>query len=297
MLTLIALLLTISLLPACSVSPEADTENAPSAPEPAYYAQTEFSAREMIEYTVSMDICEDEARADDGTPLASYRFHLPVLTALRGDGTAVTEPRTEMEEQAAEAVKAFNDKFDKWAEAGEFQNLASSAEEDLLWCRAEGLDWSGGYTLELNCVAYQTEHLISVSGEYYSNTGGAHLNTYLLGWNFDLDSGTFFAPETLADDAGFQQAVSEELCRQAQEKAKVHDIEPEMFFWQDFEHTISDWSSYAVSFDETGMTVAFSPYELAAYAAGSQKFHLTYDWLLPHLSEHGRMVLGLETVE
>lgn len=294
MITLIALLLAISLLPACSVSPVADTE---LAPEPAYYAQTEFSAREVIEYTVSIDICEDEARADDGTPLASYQFHLPVLTALRGDGTAVTEPQTEMEEQAAAVVKAFNDKFSKWAEAEEFRDLTAGAEEELLWRRAEGLDWSGGYTLELNCSVYQTEHLISVSGEYYSNTGGAHPNTYLLGWNFDLDSGVFFSPETLADDAGFQQAVSEELCRQAQEKAKAHDIEPAAFFWQDYEHILTDWSSYAVSFDEAGMTVEFSPYELACYAAGPQEFHLTYDWLLPHLSEHGRMVLGLETEE
>ena len=43
------------------------------------------------------------------------------------------------------------------------------------------------------------------------------------------------------------------------------------------------------------MTVGFSPYELACYAAGPQVFHLTYEQLLPRLSPHGRALLGLET--
>ena len=42
------------------------------------------------------------------------------------------------------------------------------------------------------------------------------------------------------------------------------------------------------------MTVGFSPYELAAYAAGPQTFHLTYEELSPHLGPHGKALLGLE---
>ena len=42
------------------------------------------------------------------------------------------------------------------------------------------------------------------------------------------------------------------------------------------------------------MTVGFSPYELACYAAGSQVFHLTYQELLPYLGSHSRALLGLE---
>ena len=45
------------------------------------------------------------------------------------------------------------------------------------------------------------------------------------------------------------------------------------------------------------MTVTFSPYELAAYAAGPQIFRLTYDQLAPHLGEHGRTLLGLGSGE
>ena len=53
-------------------------------------------------------------------------------------------------------------------------------------------------------------------------------------------------------------------------------------------------NSYAVSFDEKGMTVVFSPYELACYAAGPQVFHLSLDFLEPYLSDYGRALLGIE---
>lgn len=291
MIALIALLLAVSLLPACSVAPTADMK---TAPESAYFAQTELSAREVIEYRVFIDVWEDEAQADDGTPLASCRFQLPVLTAYRGDGTEVTEPETDLEAQAAEAVRAFNEKFSKWDAAEEFPEFVSFAAENLAYQR----EWDGiwtPYAMELTCWGYQTDHLVSVSAEYYCYNGGVHPNTCLLGWNFDLDSGTFFTPEMLSGDTGFQEAVSQELARQAQVKAAEHGIEPEDFFWQDYEDILADWTSYTVSFDETGMIVAFSPYELAAYAAGPQVFRLPYDWLEPYLGEHGRMVLGLET--
>ena len=68
---------------------------------------------------------------------------------------------------------------------------------------------------------------------------------------------------------------------------------PGEMFWEDYEDIIADWSSYAVSFDEAGMTVAFSPYELAAYAAAAQVFTLSYLELAPHLNQRGQQVLVL----
>lgn len=297
MIALIALVLAVSLLPACSVAPVADVQ---TAMLPVYSAQAEPAAREIIEYEVTTEVWEDEAQADDGTSLASCLFQLPVLTAYRGDGTEITEPETDLEAQAVEAVRAFNEKFSKWDAAEEFPEFVSFAAENLAYQR----EWDGiwiPYFKKLTCQVYQTDHLVSVSAEYHCYNGGVHPNTYLLGWNFDLDSGTFFTPEMLSGDTGFQEAVSQEMTRQAQEKAAEYGaeygIEPENFFWQDYEDILADWTSYTVSFDEAGMIVAFSPYELAAYAAGPQVFHLSYDWLEPYLSEHGRLVLGLEAGE
>ena len=46
-----------------------------------------------------------------------------------------------------------------------------------------------------------------------------------------------------------------------------------------------------------GMTVAFSPYELAAYVVGAQVYYLDYTQLMPYLSPHGVELLGLESTE
>ena len=58
--------------------------------------------------------------------------------------------------------------------------------------------------------------MISVSGIYYSYTGGAHPNTWLLGWNYDLETGEFFSPEVLSEGTELQDAVTSEIIRQAQ---------------------------------------------------------------------------------
>lgn len=82
--------------------------------------------------------------------------------------------------------------------------------------------------------------------------------------------------------------MEQELNVQALQIAADADLPPEEYFWADYTDILRDWVNYAVSFDETGMTVAFSPYELACYAAGEQVFHLPYDQILPYLSEHGK---------
>ena len=45
------------------------------------------------------------------------------------------------------------------------------------------------------------------------------------------------------------------------------------------------------------MTVIFSPYEMACYAAGPQKFALNMDFLEPYLGDYGRTLLGVNEAE
>ena len=66
-----------------------------------------------------------------------------------------------------------------------------------------------------------------------------------------------------------------------------------MIFWSDYKEILAEWPGYAVSFDETGMTVAFSPYELAAYALGAQEFRIPYDLLMPYLDDAALETLGM----
>ena len=285
MVPLMALLLT-----ACASISETEVKNDPPPEIPAVPVET---APAHVHFTVETGVWEDAASAEDGTPLAEYSFTLPVLSVCREDGTVVETAETETEQKALDTAAVFNEKFGKWAVAEEFDEIEEGAQEHLDMCRELGMEWIGPYTLDLDCTVYQTEQMVSVSGVYYSFTGGAHPNTYLLGWNFDLDTGEFFDAKALSDGTALQDYVTEELVRQARCRASEQDLVPEEMFWADYENIIADWSSYAVSFNGEGMTVAFSPYELAAYAAGAQEFTLSYEELTPHLNQRGRQVLGL----
>lgn len=96
-------------------------------------------------------------------------------------------------------AQTFNDQFRAWAASDGADEMAAGAEEDRAFRAESGLEWHP-YELELDCSLYQTEELISVQAEYYSYTGGAHPNTVLLAWNYDLTTGQFLTPEQLAAD-------------------------------------------------------------------------------------------------
>lgn len=262
--------------------PAISVEIADPAPQPA----------EPVIYTVTMAAKESTVCTETGETLIATSFRYPVLTAHGVHGDPITEGNTEREAAALSVVEAFNDSFADWNSGEDFQGDMEIAMEDYAWRKAEGMDWMGNYTMELSCTAYQTRRMVSVSGLYYSYTGGAHGNSAHLAWNFDLENGTFFGPELLGG-AELQTAVAEELKRQSAERAAEYDALPEELYWADYEAVLEDWQSSAVSFNEKGMTVAYSPYELAAYAFGAQVYEIPYEFLEPYLSLQGMELLGL----
>ena len=291
---LIAVLLAVGTLVGCAASAEPmEVVEPPDDPAPLEGTAT-FSqaAPEQLSYLVELETLEDTAVAEDGVELARYTYVLPVMSVLE-DGTELQEAENAAEEAALSVAETFNRQFQTWVESNDFYGLVEWAAEDRAFQEESGLGWNA-YTMELDCSVYQTDQMVSVRAEYYSYTGGVHPNTVLLAWNFDLTNGQFFAPEVLAADGqSFSEAVRKELVRQSREVAADNGMAPEEFFWSNYEEILASWSSYAVSFDETGMTVGFSPYELAAYAAGSQIYHLDSEQLLGYLGEHGLQILGL----
>ena len=289
---LAALVSAFLILAACSAVPAEQLMPAQSAASDVHNAP----GPEALDYQVETRLWEDSVRAEDGTMLAWYQFHLPEMSVLQADGTPLETAETPAEQEALEAAKTFNTRFSSWISQEEFESMTQEAAGELELFRENEMEWYGGYGQELEVSLYQTEHLVSIQGTYYSYAGGPHPNRWHMGWCFDLDTGTFFGPESLAaDSADFQQAVLEELIRQADERAAEYGVEPQSFYWEDYRDILANWSSYAVFFDKRGMVIAFSPYELASYAAGTQSFRVSDDWLLPHLSEHGRQVLELES--
>lgn len=287
MTALFVLLLSLALT-ACSAAPVTSVQTAP----PPTSMLT--PAEEAVSYTVEMTTWEDASQARDGSPLVSYHYVLPELRALRGDGTRIETARTAQERDALAVTEAFNAKFASWAAAKDFEGLTQEAEEDLEWRQANDMEWNTGYMLDLDCSVYQTERMISVSGLYYSHMdGAAHPNTWLLSWNFDLESGTYFEPDLLAENTELQSAVTEEIIRQANEPLEDGTV-PAASYWEDYREIAANWSTAAVSFDSDGMVVSYSPYELAPYVFGPQTFRLSYDFLGPYLSAHGQELLGLQ---
>ena len=283
---LIVLGLLLGSLTACSLADMTTVYTAPSplgvtTPEPLTYAV------EAVDY-------EKAAQAEDGTKLAEVHFALPEMTVLRSDGTQVVLPQNDEEKQAFAMAETFNNQFSQWASAENFTELTQWAEGHYATDPSFFTEMGGYYTEELQVTVRQIGQLVSVQGKYYTFTGGAHPNTVLLGWNFDLTTGTFFTPEMLAADGqAFSQAVQAEIIRQANQPLEDGTI-PAAGYWENYEEIVANWASYAVSFDSQGMTVGFSPYELASYAAGAQSFTLSYQTLRPYLSDHGLALLGLE---
>lgn len=282
MSTMIALFLVFAALVGCAGETSVNVKNAPPPP-PA------------VTFSVETERYEETVRDEDGAELAVCSYSLPFLRVLDKDGTPVEAAATEEQARALAAAETFNARFEQWK--GNPGTIAESAKEDRAFRNESGLE-SVAYTDDLSCDVYQTKHLVSVAGVYSMYTGGAHPNSILMSWNFDLDAGEFFEPETLDEGGDLRDYVRQALVLQARETAAEAGMTPKDLYWEDYADTLSEWPSYAVSFDAEGMTVGFSPYELAAYAAGPQVFHLTYDQLLPHLGQHGRALLDLkEAVE
>jgi len=276
---MIALLLVLSTLSGCAGETLTNVKNA-LPPRAA-----------AVTLTVEVEPYEETVRDEDSAILVECSYELPVMRVLLEDGTPLEEAASPEQERALAAAEGFNARFAQWKENP--QVLVERAKEEREFRKEAGLEFPP-YTDDLSCSVYQTEHLVSISGVYSTYTGGAHSNSLLMSWNFDLETGEFFEPELLNAGGDIQDYVQRELAAQAREKAAEMDMAPEEWYWEDYEDTLAEWSSYAVSFDGEGMTIGFSPYELACYAAGPQVFQIPYERLYPHLGEHSRELLGLD---
>ncbi len=201
---LAALVSAFLILAACSAVPAEQLMPAQSAASDVHNAP----GPEALDYQVETRLWEDSVRAEDGTMLAWYQFHLPEMSVLQADGTPLETAETPAEQEALEAAKTFNTRFSSWISQEEFESMTQEAAGELELFRENEMEWYGGYGQELEVRLYQTEHLVSIQGTYYSYAGGPHPNRWHMGWCFDLDTGTFFGPESLAaDSADFQQSA------------------------------------------------------------------------------------------
>lgn len=253
-----------------------------AAGEPEMQAAVEIyqaPAYEIIPLTAGEQI-RSEDQADKTLAVCNYQT---VLLALRNEDDVSPADR----ETARRNIEAFNAKMeDLLAESREY---GLSVGEDARTAYKEGFLREEYYD-DMTASAAFVGELISVQVDRGSYTGGAHPNRYTSGLLFDLRTGQFIDPAQLADDpAAFQSGAAELLL----EKAEAH---PERkAFWQDYPDIIARWSEGTVLFDETGMRIVYSPYELGPYAMGDIEFRLNWEELAPVLGPGGMAWLGQET--
>lgn len=292
-----ALGLTLALLAGCANAAPGGAASAPGNESLGAMGATSVlsSASETLDFALESERKSDTRVAEDGTTLASYSYELPVLRVMTEDGQILDSAATAAEKAALDVAAAFNSNFADWLESTDFSSVLDWAEEDYARRVKSKADWYNNYEEEFTYTSWRTDRLISIGGAYYSYTGGAHPNSVFLGWNFDLQTGRFLHPAALGEDSEeFQAAVTEEIIRQADARAAENGFEsPTEMYWEDYQSIAAQWPDYAVTFSDKGMTVVFSAYGMASYAAGEQTFVLDWDFLEPYLSEDGRLLLNI----
>lgn len=289
--TLLAfLLLTLILLPLTSCA--LPRQNAATVREPVQ--ETPVGLPDNLVCEITTESVSDATRSSNGTILAAYSYQIPVMGIYRRNGEPLTEESavTERELFAVKMADTFNQAFAQWQNEADFPALEELAWQDYDLSLQEGSDWVNHYEQGLDTDVYQTDRLVSVSGRFYYYAGGAHPNTVLLGWNYDLEKGAFFYAGQLFQET---EAVTEALLRMANARAAEWNMDPREFYWEDYEQILGAWSdsSAVVTFDDDNMTVSFSPYDIAAYAAGEQIFDLPRTWIEPYLNQYGKRLLSV----
>ncbi len=155
------------------------------------------------------------------------------------------------------AFDAFND---------EEISLAESTFEDLQGMVAELREYRDeSVSLESDSKLYiqrADANLVSFLEYGYVYSGGAHPNHYYLGYHYDPATG---AQLELTDVLTDVDCLAEILCEKLSKKY------PDGIFWADSLQTVLEeysTESFQWTMDYQGITFWFSPYDIAAYAAG-----------------------------
>lgn len=245
-------------------------------------------------YTVSGEHC-----AQDGTErvLTRHSYQTPTMEVFRAEDGGGVSPA------ALYAAEEFNAYFRQvlQEDVAWFDEMAVAADEDYSMSRRlpdsvwndEAFAYSDQATLDF----WSNGRLVCVTTSRYTDTGGAHPNAWRSAVTFDLHTGRTVTAADLTDDPEvLRSAVERELLRQAQERQTGEDNEAAdtvPAYYEDYPETLGEWMDRALIFDDRGMTVVFSVYDIAPYSDGEQTFLIPYGDLAPYLNQYGRSVLEL----
>ena len=263
------------------IAAHAGLNGAPATPLPA---PKEPEAPELLYQLEPLSVSRCTRSEDTAdVELASCEYQLLTLTV------ANTDALSPMEAVAAQRnVETFTARMTGLLE--EFEAYGRAISGDAQSAYEDGYFFEAYYDSVAASGSIVGE-VVSIRLDRNVWTGGAHPNSYVSGYLFDLASGQFIMdPGQLADDpAAFQTGAAELLVEKA-------DGEKDLSwgYWDDYRDIIRSWSSGVSVLDETGMTVVYAPYELGCYAIGEIELHLDWEELADLLGPGGLAKLGVE---
>lgn len=282
----IVLLVCLFALTACA---SAENDNAaPQQPEQGAPLAAEY---ETPDYQFEPSLAAEKhfyAGDDAELELARYDYTLDTLRVSN-----LEELSPEDEEAAERNVEAFNARMSTLLD--EFVDRGSSMGSDAMTLYAqESIDFSaGGFYDETSSSCCRTGDVISVRLESGSYTGGAHGNYYTSSYLFDLRTGQFLDAAHLAEDPEAFRIGAAELLK---EKADAIE-EKRSDYWPDYADILSRWNEGTVLFNEEGMVVVYSPYDLGPYSMGAVELTVSYDELADLMGPKGLERLGVRAGE
>lgn len=288
---LLLMICAVLILSACAGGSPA--QNTPPSDPPIFESSSEPASPEASERREEpapvepIYIFENTVReksftlTDGGEEIASYSYSIPMLRVENEDELSASD-----REVSQRNVLAFNQEMETvLADAVSFGE--SLGEDMRLIFEEEEQRWVGRD--ENVGTATRSGEIITVLFRCYYYGGGAHPNTYSVSRTFDLTLGQFIDPAQIADDPeAFRTGVAALLITQAEGLGEDYTEG----FWDDYRDIISNWNDTTVLFDEEGMTVVFSAYELGPYAMGPVELSLSYEDMADVLGSGGLAHLG-----
>lgn len=257
--------------------------------------ETDAYVADRWTYRLSTETVNEQYRyAENQRLMVDAAYELPRMTVYHQDGTPYDE-KTEATSPAVQVAQKFNRYFDEWlvVQKTNFFELAAVAVTDYaknnsIWQPPEYY-----YTDKVSATFWNNDRIACVTLWDRSFTGGAHEISTRSCVTFDLQTGAEITINDMVDDyAGLRDAVALEILGQIQNGKWVKYYDGATLF-DDYEKTIPEWMTRSVFFGDTGMTVVFSVYDIAPYAAGEQAFEVSYDLIEPYMNSYGRQVLGI----
>ena len=220
--------------------------------------ETVSSAGLPHEYTV--ESCEGEVTAPDGTVVATYSYSYPVFVANEGDNEEyIAEVNGIFKNSALETVKE--------AEL-EYESYKRTIENGYKWTSVNDFK----YYTDIHMVE---KGIISITEAWYFNYGGAHGMPFRISHTFDVVNGKELALSDLV--YGDEEEIAEAF---AMEFVKVSDS----FYGYAPETVFAHFPEAQFYVNKDGVTAYFQPYEVAPYSEGfvsatiSDKKMLKYDF-------------------